>query len=82
VPNGGEAGVDLWPAYQAFGDAPVLVLRGALSDILSAAAGKKMAKALPKAKLVEVPGVGHAPTMDEAKARTAIDGWIAELPTA
>ncbi|MBN8846426.1 MAG: alpha/beta hydrolase [Sphingomonadales bacterium] len=79
---GGEAGVDLWPAYQALGDVPVLILRGALSDILSKAAGKKMATRLPGAKLVEVPGVGHAPTMDENKARTAIDGWIAELPAA
>jgi pimeloyl-ACP methyl ester carboxylesterase len=82
VPNGGDAGVDLWPAYRALGDVPVLVLRGALSDILSGAAGKKMAKALPNARLVEIPGVGHAPTMDEAKARTAIGAWIAELPAA
>ncbi|UKK86253.1 alpha/beta hydrolase [Sphingopyxis sp. BSN-002] len=82
VPNGGEAGVDLWPAYRALGDIPVLVLRGALSDILSANAGRKMAEALPKARLVEVPGVGHAPTMDEAEARDAIDGWISDLPAA
>ena len=35
-----------------------------------------------RARLVEVPGVGHAPTMDEAEARAAIDAWIAELPKA
>lgn len=82
VPNGGDAGVDLWPAYGALGDIPVLILRGALSDILSRPAGQKMAKALPRATLVEVPGVGHAPTMDEDEARAAIDAWIAELPAA
>jgi pimeloyl-ACP methyl ester carboxylesterase len=82
VPNGGDAGVDLWPAYRAFGDVPVLVLRGQLSDILSASASRKMAKDLPHARLVEVPGVGHAPTMDEPEARAAIDAWIAELPAA
>lgn len=82
VPNGGDAGVDLWPAYRALGEVPVLVLRGQLSDILSAGAAAKMAAMLPKARLVEVQGVGHAPTMDEAQARTAIDAWIAELPTA
>jgi pimeloyl-ACP methyl ester carboxylesterase len=82
VPHGGDAGVDLWPAYRAFGDAPVLILRGQLSDILSAAAARKMAKDLSHARLVEVPGVGHAPTMDEAEARAAIDAWIAELPAA
>jgi pimeloyl-ACP methyl ester carboxylesterase len=61
---------------------PVLVLRGQLSDILSASAARKMAKELPHARLVEVPGVGHAPTMDEAEARAAIDAWIAEIPAA
>jgi pimeloyl-ACP methyl ester carboxylesterase len=79
---GGEAGVDLWPAYRALGDVPVLILRGALSDILSRAAAERMAAALPRARLTEVPRVGHAPTMDEAAARAAIDGWLAELPAA
>ena len=82
VPNGGEAGVDLWPAYQALGDVPVLILRGALSDIVSAGAARKMADALAKARLVEVPDVGHAPTMDEGEARAAIDMWISDLPAA
>ena len=60
----------------------MLILRGELSDILSAAAGAKMVDALPHARFVEVSGVGHAPTMDEAEARAAIDAWIAELPAA
>lgn len=77
---GSEAGFDLWPAWQSFGEIPVLILRGALSDILAKPVAQKMAKALPKARLVDVPGVGHAPTMDEAKARTAIGQWVAELP--
>jgi pimeloyl-ACP methyl ester carboxylesterase len=37
---------------------------------------------LPRARLVEVPRVGHAPTMDEPEARAAIDAWLAELPKA
>lgn len=77
-----EQGIDLWPAYRALGDVPVLILRGALSDILAAGAAREMADALPKARLVEVPGVGHAPTLDEAEARAAIDAWAAELPAA
>jgi pimeloyl-ACP methyl ester carboxylesterase len=82
VPNGGDAAPDLWPVYRALGAVPVLILRGQLSDILSAGAGTKMVEALPHARLVEVPGVGHAPTMDEVEARAAIDGWMAELPAA
>lgn len=75
-----ERDVDLWPAYRAFGDIPVLVLRGGLSDILAKGAAQRMAKALPRARLVEVPGVGHAPTMDEPAATEAIDAWLADLP--
>lgn len=82
APGGAEAGVDLWPAYRALGNAPVLILRGALSDILSQRAAKKMADELPNARLAEVPRVGHAPTMDEREARAAIDAWAAELPPA
>ena len=82
MPNGGDAGVDLWPAYRALGDVPLLILRGALSDILARPAGEKMAAELPRARLIEVPGVGHAPTMDEPEARAAIDAWAAELPQA
>lgn len=80
IPNGGDAGIDMWPAYRAFGDSPVLILRGALSDILARSAADKMAALLPRARLVEVRWVGHAPTMDEADARLALDAWAAELP--
>lgn len=82
VPGGSDAGVDLWPVYRALGDVPLLILRGELSDILARSAGEKMVAELPRARLVEVPGVGHAPTLDEAEARAAIDAWIAELPKA
>ncbi|WP_245798787.1 alpha/beta fold hydrolase [Sphingopyxis flava] len=75
-----EQPVDLWPAYRAFGDIPVLVLRGALSDILARRAAAKMARMLPRARVVEVPGVGHAPTMDEPAAVAAVDAWLADLP--
>lgn len=81
APNS-DGGVDLWPAYQALGDIPVLILRGQYSDILSRAAAGKMTTKLPGARLVEITGVGHAPTMDEAEARAAIDAWVAELPAA
>jgi pimeloyl-ACP methyl ester carboxylesterase len=53
-----------------------------LSDILAQSAGKKMVAELPHAKLIEVPGVGHAPTLDEPAAVAAIDAWLAELPAA
>ena len=79
---GGDAAMDLWPVYRALGDGPLLILRGELSDILARSAGEKMVAELARARLVEVPGVGHAPTMDEPEARGAIDAWVAELPQA
>ncbi|MBA4751516.1 MAG: alpha/beta hydrolase, partial [Sphingopyxis sp.] len=82
VPGGADAAADLWPVYRALGDVPLLILRGELSDILARSAGEKMVAELPRARLVEVPGVGHAPTMDEPAARAAIDAWVAELPAA
>lgn len=77
---GSDQAVDMWPAYRAFGDHPLLILRGELSDILAADIARKMADALPQAQLVEVPRVGHAPTMDEPEALAAIHDWMAELP--
>ncbi len=40
---------------------PTLVLRGGVSDILSRETAEEMTRRGPKAKLVEFPGVGHAP---------------------
>jgi pimeloyl-ACP methyl ester carboxylesterase len=79
VREGGEA-TELWPAYEAFGDIPITILRGALSDILSAATAKEMTKRLPSAKLVTVPGVGHAPALDEAASLRAIDAFLKATP--
>ncbi len=75
---GGEAGVDLWPAFRALPPAS-LVVRGALSDILSASALAAMTKARPDLTSVTVDRVGHAPTLDEAPARAAIAAWARRL---
>jgi len=40
-----------------------LLLRGAQSDLLSAATAQQMTQRGPKAHLVEFAGVGHAPTL-------------------
>ena len=40
---------------------PTLLLRGGVSDILSAEVADEMTRRGPKARLVEFDGVGHAP---------------------
>ncbi len=57
-----EGDLELWPLWNAV-SCPTLVLRGAQSDLLTRETAQKMTETGPKAKLVEVPGVGHAPTL-------------------
>jgi pimeloyl-ACP methyl ester carboxylesterase len=76
---GGEAGVDLWPAFDALKDVPTLILRGQLSDILADDAAQRMAARLPGTTLVTVADVGHAPTLDESVAVAAIDALLTAL---
>lgn len=76
---GGEAGVDLWPAFAALAGRPALLLRGALSDLLSAETHGKMAAMLGDSEAVTVPRVGHAPMLDEPAAVAAIDRLLARI---
>jgi pimeloyl-ACP methyl ester carboxylesterase len=58
---------DMWAIYDLI-KCPTLLIRGAQSDLLTAETAKQMTERGPRAKLVEIPGVGHAPTlMDEAQ---------------
>lgn len=67
--------MDLWMYYDRV-IAPVLVIRGAQSDILSRATADLMRAALPGTRIVEVPGVGHAPSLLEDEAFTAIKRFL------
>jgi pimeloyl-ACP methyl ester carboxylesterase len=68
---------DLWPLWRALAKVPVLALRGALSDVLSVATLERMQREKPDLKAVTIPRRGHAPLLDEAESRTAIDGFLA-----
>ena len=51
----------LWAAYDAI-QCPTLLVRGAESDLLSPETAGEMTRRGPKATLVEIANVGHAPT--------------------
>ena len=68
--------VDFWPAFDALGDVPVTILRGATSDILSANTAAAMAKRLANATLTIIPRTGHPPELDEPAAVKAIDALL------
>jgi len=72
----GSATPDLWPLFGGLAGAPVLALRGARSDILSAATLAAMAERLPGLEAVEVPGRGHAPMLDEPVALAALTRFL------
>jgi len=55
----------LWPIYDRI-RCPAQVLRGENSDLLSLATVQDMAVRGPRAEIIEVPGVGHAPMFVDA----------------
>lgn len=52
----------MWHLWEMI-SAPTLVLRGAESDLLSVETCQTMQSRGPKTRVIEFPGVGHAPTM-------------------
>ncbi len=73
------APVDMWPLFEAFKGRPVLALRGELSDILSPETLAKMKAEIPQMEAVTVPGVGHAPTLEEPAAQEAIARFLGNI---
>lgn len=71
--------VDLWPFFQALGSKPLLVVRGAKSDLLTAETTEKMKLVVPDVKIAVVEGVGHAPELSEPEAVQAIDEFLGSL---
>ena len=67
---------DPWQTWKDI-HCPVLILRGANSDILSAAIAHRMRESVPGCRLVEVPSVGHAPVLTEPAARKALERFLA-----
>ena len=68
--------IDLWPLWRAIA-CPILLVRGADSDVLSAEIAKQMLAENPAARLVEVAGAGHTVPGDQPAAfRALLDGFL------
>ncbi len=75
-----EGDLALWHVYDAV-RCPTLVLRGAQSDLLSRQTVTEMARRGPKAKVVEIAGVGHAPTLLHADQIAIVRDFLLEGST-
>lgn len=65
--------VDLWRYYDRI-RCPTLVLRGAQSDLLTVETAQAMTQRGPRARVIEIADVGHAPVlMDEAQIQIVRD---------
>ncbi len=71
---------NLWLAYEALADVPVVLVRGELSNILSARTAQQMQARNRSLELVTVPATGHAPLLTEAKAVQAINRLLELAP--
>jgi pimeloyl-ACP methyl ester carboxylesterase len=75
--NSSAAAPDMWPLYAQISQVPMLVIRGAHSDILSAATVTRMARERPDLIHIEVAGRGHTPLLSEPQCIAAIDAFVA-----
>jgi len=67
--------IDLWPVWDAI-RCPTLILRGAYSDVLNHADAIAMTERGPKAKLIELPGMGHAPALMSDDQIGIVRDWL------
>jgi pimeloyl-ACP methyl ester carboxylesterase len=70
---------EMWPIYEGLKPIPALVIRGAISDLLSDAGVDQMAAQKPDLQRVNVPNRGHVPSLGEHECLTAIDAFFADL---
>jgi pimeloyl-ACP methyl ester carboxylesterase len=77
-PPGLAARVGMWRLFAKMKPAPLLVIRGGNSDILSARTAEKMVKRHKRASLATIPGVGHAPLLNEPESLSAIRHFLGE----
>ncbi|HQT77384.1 MAG: hypothetical protein B7Z80_22350 [Rhodospirillales bacterium 20-64-7] len=69
---------DLWSLFGALGHVPLLLVRGAVSNILLSGTVGRMQAVRPDMGVVTLPNIGHAPILTEPPALAAITAFLDE----
>jgi pimeloyl-ACP methyl ester carboxylesterase len=72
----------LWPQFDALGRVPVMVIRGANSDLLSPATVTAMQARHPDLTTIEIPDQGHAPLLSEPERIADVSAFVAKCERA
>jgi pimeloyl-ACP methyl ester carboxylesterase len=75
--NTSAAAPNLWPFWGKLAQVPTLAIRGAHSDILSAATLQRMQREKPDLQALTVANRGHAPLLDEPECVAGIERFLA-----
>ncbi len=70
---------EMWALLPALQARPFTCLRGAGSDLLSAATTDRLRAEIPHTDVVEVARRGHVPFLDEPESRNALARWLARV---
>ena len=70
---------DLWQLFRAIRHVPLLVVRGGISDVLTAKTLARMESEHAAMTSITIPAVGHAPSLNEPEAVEAIDDFLAAI---
>lgn len=80
--DAGDLAPDLWSIFDAIGDIPLALIRGANSDIITADTAAEMRRRRPDMIHVDVPRRGHVPFLDEPEALDALTAWLDQVRAA
>jgi pimeloyl-ACP methyl ester carboxylesterase len=71
---------ELWGPFGALAHAPLMAVRGEVSGLLSPETLARMRRIRPDLVLAELPGIGHAPTLEEPALLPVLDAFLEAIP--